>query len=57
MARSLSAASHDEGLICEGRQGKIWLKIGLVRFTMPVPPATSANFYMLSGLVFVPRAE
>jgi len=57
MVRSSSATSHDEGLIREGRQGKIWLKIGLVHFTIPVPPATSANLYMLSGLVFVPRAE
>jgi len=57
VARLLGAASQDEGLIRKGRQGKIWLKIGLVHFTIPVPPATSANFYMLSGHIFVPRAE
>jgi len=57
VARSLNAASHDEALIREGRQGKIWLKIGLVYFTVPVPPATSTNLYMLSGQIFVPRAE
>jgi len=57
VARSLGAASHDKALIREGRQGKIWLKIGLVSFTIPVPLATSANFYMLSGQIFVSRAE
>ena len=47
----------DGAFIRKAEQWNIWMNIGSVSVTITLPFTTPANFYMLSGQVFVPWAE